>query len=355
MEFKHLIASFVAVGLAGCGNSQTAESDGNLQDTPDSEETQVADGWTFSEDVDPFNDRSIATMSTDLVDDTAQLAVTIACGSGKHLAYEFGAYDLDGDPLKLSRFPNSVEREFFSFNELIRYKVRVDQQKADDHFYFNPERSNVFIIRPGNRMQPFGMKSDDLRAGSKITIGLKFRNGEAVFYLDQTTPRIRSFIDECRSPSSSAAIEAPDNESSSEQPQLSEGVLPRNEIGNAAIAPDESALSQPSTSTSSNSEPIAISKAKSARPIQPLQRMIEQSDFPSRERGTGSWEVAFDLQITSGGFIRDCAITQSSGSKAIDEETCRLVTRRARFTPALDAEGSPIDSKYAAKVVWERS
>jgi len=51
--------------------------------------------------------------------------------------------------------------------------------------------------------------------------------------------------------------------------------------------------------------------------------------------------------------VSDCAIRQSSGSQLLDDWTCGLLKRRARFTPALDAAGKPTEGQFDHLVSWK--
>ena len=61
------------------------------------------------------------------------------------------------------------------------------------------------------------------------------------------------------------------------------------------------------------------------------------------------------VSVTVGpdGRVSDCVITLSSGSSELDMATCTNVKQRARFHPALDANGSPTTSEYANRIGWE--
>ena len=52
------------------------------------------------------------------------------------------------------------------------------------------------------------------------------------------------------------------------------------------------------------------------------------------------------------GFARDCKVAESSGSELLDEVTCRVLTRRARFTPAMDRQGKAVPSLSFTRVTW---
>ena len=76
-------------------------------------------------------------------------------------------------------------------------------------------------------------------------------------------------------------------------------------------------------------------------------------DYPARalrnyEQGTTRYRV----EIGGDGLVSRCTITGSSGSSILDSETCRMVTARARFTPARDSAGNPVTDTREAEVTW---
>jgi TonB family protein len=105
-------------------------------------------------------------------------------------------------------------------------------------------------------------------------------------------------------------------------------------------------------------DPFASSTAEAGKPMPAEPRTasawITNDDYPpgalrAEEQGT----VAFDATIGADGRVTSCTVTSSSGSTSLDEATCRLITRRARFTPAKDAAGNPISSTYSSRFRWE--
>jgi protein TonB len=77
------------------------------------------------------------------------------------------------------------------------------------------------------------------------------------------------------------------------------------------------------------------------------------SDYPAaalrnEEQGT----VGFRLDIGADGRVTGCTVTQSSGSSSLDETTCRLLPRRAKFSPAQDNTGNPIATTYSSRIKW---
>ena len=62
--------------------------------------------------------------------------------------------------------------------------------------------------------------------------------------------------------------------------------------------------------------------------------------------------ASFTLAISSNGRVDNCSITKSTGHSALDEATCKLVPKRARFTPAIDATGKPTSGIYSSSIRW---
>lgn len=99
--------------------------------------------------------------------------------------------------------------------------------------------------------------------------------------------------------------------------------------------------------------PSRTGKNLTAVPISNPGRWAGTADYPAaalREMQQGT--TAFKLKIDPQGRVTDCAVTASSGSPALDEATCRLVTQRATFHPALDAKGKPAIGAYQNRVRW---
>jgi TonB family protein len=81
---------------------------------------------------------------------------------------------------------------------------------------------------------------------------------------------------------------------------------------------------------------------------------VSTADYPSialQKQLEGT--TGFGVTVGPDGRVTDCVITSSSGSSDLDVATCTNVKRRARFAPALDANGSPTIGKYANRVRWQ--
>lgn len=80
---------------------------------------------------------------------------------------------------------------------------------------------------------------------------------------------------------------------------------------------------------------------------------ITAQDYPA-EALSGNLEgrVAFILTVSPQGTVTDCRIVVSSGSVLLDETTCRLVSERAHFIPARDANEKPVAGGYSGSIRW---
>ncbi|KRA83821.1 hypothetical protein ASD76_07340 [Altererythrobacter sp. Root672] len=63
--------------------------------------------------------------------------------------------------------------------------------------------------------------------------------------------------------------------------------------------------------------------------------------------------VGYSLIIGSNGRVSACDVVRSSGNSQLDEATCRLITRRARFDPATDGSGAKIIGSFSGTVLWQ--
>jgi protein TonB len=84
-----------------------------------------------------------------------------------------------------------------------------------------------------------------------------------------------------------------------------------------------------------------------------LQGLIRDADYPQSaierdEQGV----VAVSLTIGPSGRVSNCSVTSSSGSRTLDSTTCRILSSRARYTPAQDASGNPTSGNVTGRVTW---
>ncbi len=97
--------------------------------------------------------------------------------------------------------------------------------------------------------------------------------------------------------------------------------------------------------------PQIATKAQSASGN--LQGLISGDDYPSsaqsnEEQGT----VTVRLSIGTDGRVTGCNVSSSSGSRALDSATCRILRSRARFTPARLSNGQPTTDTFTQRITW---
>lgn len=94
--------------------------------------------------------------------------------------------------------------------------------------------------------------------------------------------------------------------------------------------------------------PAAVVRARLKQP-----NLFADLDYPAAAIRAGEeGAVEFELRIGPNGRVMGCAILASSGSAILDSETCRMIRTRARFIPALDAEGRTTWDSLRGKTVW---
>ena len=77
---------------------------------------------------------------------------------------------------------------------------------------------------------------------------------------------------------------------------------------------------------------------------------LSDSDYPRASAASGTVAIAF--RVRSDGRVDLCRVVASSGAPLLDRLTCRLVERRFRYRPALDAEGRPVETMLRTSFTW---
>jgi len=81
--------------------------------------------------------------------------------------------------------------------------------------------------------------------------------------------------------------------------------------------------------------------------------VFKPSDYPkSALENLSSGTVVITFTIGLDGRAKDCKTVGTSGDHALDDTTCAVLTERARFTPAIGADGRPSESKAVETVNW---
>jgi protein TonB len=78
--------------------------------------------------------------------------------------------------------------------------------------------------------------------------------------------------------------------------------------------------------------------------VQALGQTQGPADYPPEAMKNGSeGDVVADLTISPEGRVSACKVIQSSGHQVLNDATCDLLIKRARFKPATDANGRPAE------------
>jgi TonB family protein len=75
--------------------------------------------------------------------------------------------------------------------------------------------------------------------------------------------------------------------------------------------------------------------------------------YPPRAKAAGEQgRVGFRVLLDGEGSLTSCKVTQSSGYERLDNETCELIVRYARFAPVLDPSGRGVVAVQNGFVNW---
>jgi TonB family protein len=77
------------------------------------------------------------------------------------------------------------------------------------------------------------------------------------------------------------------------------------------------------------------------------------SQYPPRALAAGEQgSVKFRAEVDAKGNVMKCKVTEGSGHKRLDRETCDLIVDHASFKPALDSEGIAREAVHDGIVNW---
>ncbi len=99
--------------------------------------------------------------------------------------------------------------------------------------------------------------------------------------------------------------------------------------------------------------PPPVDRSSRATPRRDPGSWVRSEDYPPAALRAGQeGRTGFRLDLGADGRATACTVIASSGSDALDEATCRLLMRRARFEPARDAGGMPIAASFSSRIAW---
>lgn len=101
-------------------------------------------------------------------------------------------------------------------------------------------------------------------------------------------------------------------------------------------------------------QPTPSFTPRAAVPQNDRARWITNDDYPARALRDGiEGTVGYRLVIGSNGRVSACEVTSGSGSRLLDDETCRQIGRRARFEAATDENGARVIGTFTGTVRWQ--
>ena len=91
-----------------------------------------------------------------------------------------------------------------------------------------------------------------------------------------------------------------------------------------------------------------------ARLDKPVGRLFSSSDYPDQailrsQSGTAKVVGLVDEK----GQLADCMVVETSGIAVLDAQTCIMIHKRGKFTPAIGSDNKPAKSVFVQRVRWE--
>lgn len=99
--------------------------------------------------------------------------------------------------------------------------------------------------------------------------------------------------------------------------------------------------------------PPAPVVSKAAGPKGDPSQWVTTDDYPSdalSAEAQGTSKIKWE--INTAGRVENCVVVASSGNSSLDRAACSNITRRGRYSPAMDQSGNPIRSASSRNVVW---
>ena len=99
--------------------------------------------------------------------------------------------------------------------------------------------------------------------------------------------------------------------------------------------------------------PEAAAREVSPRNLQRWANRIAENYPASALRQELEGIVGVTVVVNSVGRVSNCSVFESSGHQVLDDAACKGMVRYARFNPALNNNGDPIESLYSIKFTYE--
>jgi len=81
---------------------------------------------------------------------------------------------------------------------------------------------------------------------------------------------------------------------------------------------------------------------------------VTTDDYPAEAVRNGEeGRVGITVRVGANGRVTDCQVTSPSSYASLDQAACYYYAKRARFLPALAADGTPVEASRADWVRWQ--
>lgn len=88
-------------------------------------------------------------------------------------------------------------------------------------------------------------------------------------------------------------------------------------------------------------------------PLTAIADWLRPSDYPDKAlRGGHNGTVQYRLDVDPAGNVAGCYVLSRTSPDDFADTTCRMVSRRAKFMPAVDHDGNPVRSFFVHRVNW---
>jgi TonB family protein len=87
-----------------------------------------------------------------------------------------------------------------------------------------------------------------------------------------------------------------------------------------------------------------------------FQGVFRSSDYPDVSmQGDEQGALKIAVLVDESGKVADCSVIKTSGTAALDVQSCALILERAHFSPAVGTNGQPTKSGFVQTITWQIS
>lgn len=85
-------------------------------------------------------------------------------------------------------------------------------------------------------------------------------------------------------------------------------------------------------------------------------KLFNTSDYPSQALTADQSGTAKVIALVDeAGKMADCTVVETSGVAVLDAQTCIIMRQRAKFSPAVGADGKAVKGVFVQRIRWETS